>query len=81
MSNGGGIGDDKEDTNLVGSSFSLVRSLLLISYQVRYNNPVLIDKHPETPSPAPGAGPVPASDKDGKGKKGKGGGDGEYHFL
>ena len=30
MSNGGGIGDDKEDTNLVGSSFSLVRSLLFI---------------------------------------------------
>ena len=32
MSNGGGIGDDKEDTNLVGSSFSLVRLLVVIIY-------------------------------------------------
>ena len=35
-------GDD-ESANLPGSSFSLVR----------YNNPVLIDKHPETPSIEP----------------------------
>ena len=34
MSNGGGIGDDKEDTNLVGSSFSLVRVLSLIISQL-----------------------------------------------
>ena len=46
-------------------------------FQVRYNNPVLIDKHPETPSPAPGVGPGPGSEKDGKGKKAKGGGDGK----
>ena len=32
-----------EEPNLVGSSFSLVR----------YNNPILIDKHPETPSITP----------------------------
>ena len=29
IQNGGGIGDDKEDTNLVGSSFSLVIFLLI----------------------------------------------------
>jgi len=44
-------------------------------WEVRYNNPVLIDKHPETPSPAPGVGPGSGSEKDGKGKKAKGGGD------
>ena len=33
----------EEESNLVGSSFSLVR----------YNNPVLIDKHSETPSITP----------------------------
>ncbi len=37
---------NEEEGNLIGSSFSLVR----------YNNPVLIDKHPETPplTPTPG---------------------------
>jgi len=34
---------DEDDSNAIGSSFSLVR----------YNNPVLIDKHSETPSPIP----------------------------
>ena len=38
-----GSGDGDESANLPGSSFSLVR----------YNNPVLIDKHPETPSITP----------------------------
>eukprot|EP00093_Oithona_nana_P008955 08955.XXX_527639_530362_1 [CDS] Oithona nana genome sequencing. len=41
LSGSGGGGD--EEPNLVGSSFSLVR----------YNNPILIDKHPETPSVTP----------------------------
>ena len=41
LSGSGGGGD--EEPNLVGSSFSLVR----------YNNPILIDKHPETPSITP----------------------------
>ena len=40
MSNGGGIGDDKEDTNLVGSSFSLVRSLLLIIYHLQLDQKI-----------------------------------------
>ena len=50
-------------------------------FQVRYNNPVLIDKHPETPSPAPGVGPGSGSEKDGKGKKAKGGGDGKIIYT
>ena len=37
---------DDDDSNMLGSSFSLVR----------YNNPVLIDKHTETPSPTPTSG-------------------------
>ena len=41
LSSSGGGGE--EESNLVGSSFSLVR----------YNNPVLIDKHSETPSITP----------------------------
>ena len=41
--NGNASTGDDESANLPGSSFSLVR----------YNNPVLIDKHPETPSIAP----------------------------
>ena len=40
LSNSGG---GEEESSVVGSSFSLVR----------YNNPVLIDKHPETPSITP----------------------------
>ena len=47
---------DDDDSNMIGSSFSLVR----------YNNPVLIDKHSDTPSPAPGAG-TGKPGKDGKG--------------
>ena len=46
---------DEEESNMIGSSFSLVR----------YNNPVLIDKHTETPSPTPTTGKG--------GKPGKGG--------
>jgi hypothetical protein len=46
---------DEDDSNMIGSSFSLVR----------YNNPVLIDKHTETPSPTPTPGKG--------GKPGKGG--------
>ena len=38
LSSGAGV---EEESNQVGSSFSLVR----------YNNPVLIDKHQETPTP------------------------------
>ncbi len=34
---------DEDDSNAIGSSFSLVR----------YDNPVLIDKHSEAPSPIP----------------------------
>ncbi len=48
------MGDD-DDSNMIGSSFSLVR----------YNNPVLIDKHSDTPSPMPAA----------SGGKDKGGGE------
>jgi hypothetical protein len=50
---------DDDDSNMLGSSFSLVR----------YNNPVLIDKHTETPSPTP----TPTAGK--PGKTGKGGAD------
>ena len=49
---------DDDDSNMLGSSFSLVR----------YNNPVLIDKHSETPSPTPTQGAK-------GGKPGKGGED------
>lgn len=45
---------DEDDSNVVGSSFSLVR----------YDNPVLIDKHSETPSPIP-------TSKSGKAKSGE----------
>ena len=48
----------EEETNMVGSSFSLVR----------YNNPVLIDKHQETPLQSAG--------KEKPSKKGKGAGKG-----
>lgn len=47
---------EEEDNNMIGSSFSLVR----------YNNPVLIDKHTESPSPTT---PTPGKG----GKPGKGG--------
>ena len=53
--------------------FYILNMCIVNLHQVRYNNPVLIDKHPEAESPAPGG---VAGKKDGKGEKGKGGGDG-----
>ena len=51
----------EEESNLVGSSFSLVR----------YNNPVLIDKHSETPTPTSGVTSKKKSDSDKSSKDGE----------
>lgn len=60
------MADADDDSNMIGSSFSLVR----------YNNPVLIDKHSETPSPIPTAAKPgkagKAGGEDGAGGQGKG---------